>query len=145
MDFTFIQQYIGTIASWVIALFTPAEWKAFVLLICVTMAVTQIVKAGWRILPIPADQLTYKLSVLYLITCAVSFISAAYIWPPGVSWWIPGVIGGPASALTFKLGFSVIRKFAPDMAAGFNADRRRQDRGPPGGIARRKNDNESGE
>lgn len=141
MDFmSVIQQYLAPLVQWFAALFTPAEWKAFVLLIAVTMAVTQIVKVGWRVLPIPADRLTYRHSILYLLTCATAFIAAALIWPPGFSWWIPGVIGGPASALTFKVGFALLRKFAPEVAASINADRRRDDRGPPGGIARRKTD-----
>ncbi len=137
-----INQYLVPVVQWFAGLFTPGEWKAFVLLLAVTMAVTQIVKVGWRVLPIPADRLTYRHSLLYLITCAVSFIGAPFIWPTGFSWWIPGVIGGPASALVFKIGFSLLRKFAPDMAASINADRRRVDRGPPGGIARRKTDKE---
>jgi len=144
MDLSFVTQYIGTIVSWFVGLFTPAEWKAFVLLVLVAMAVTQIVKVGWRVLPIPADRLTYRHSLLYLLTCATAFTAAALIWPPGFSWWIPGVIGGPASALTFKLGFALLRKFAPDVAAGFNADRRRDNRGPPGGFPRRKSDRGDG-
>lgn len=135
-----IQQYLIPVVQWFVALFTPAEWKAFVLLIAGTMAATQIVKVGWRLLPIPADRLTYRHSLLYLITCAVAFAGAALVWPPGFSWWIPGVIAGPASALTFKIGFSLLKKFAPDAAAGFNADRRRADFGPPGGLPRRKTD-----
>lgn len=137
---TLIQQYLAPVVTWFAAIFTPAEWKSFVLLIAVTMAVTQIVKVGWRILPIPADRLTYRHSLIYLIACATSLVGAPFIWPPGFNWWIPGVIGGPASALTFKLWFALLRKFAPDIAASFNADRRRLDLGPPGGFARRKAD-----
>lgn len=140
MDLSFVTQYIGTIVSWFVGLFTPAEWKAFVLLVLVAMAVTQIVKVGWRVLPIPADRLTYKHSILYLITCGTSFFGAPFIWPPEFSWWIPGVIGGPASAITFKAGFFLIRKFFPDMAASFNADRRKMNIGPPSGIERRGKD-----
>lgn len=135
-----IQQYLAPVAQWFAGLFTPAEWKSFILLIAVTMALTQIVKVGWRILPIPADRLTYRHSLLYLITCATSLVGAAFIWPPALSWWIPGVIGGPAAALTFKIGFSLLRKFAPDVAASLNADRRRTDLGPPGGFARRQHE-----
>lgn len=135
-------QQIAPIAQWFTGLFTPAEWRAFILLLAVTMAVTQIVKVGWRVLPIPNDRLTYHHSLLYLITCATSLVGAPFIWPHGFSWWIPGVIGGPAAAMTFKLGFSLLHKFAPDIAASLNADRRRVDLGPPGGFARRKNDME---
>lgn len=133
-----IQQYIAPVFQWFAALFTPAEWKSFVLLIGVTMAATQIAKVSWRILPIPADRLTYKSSVLYLIACAASFASAPALWPPGFSWWVPGVIGGPASAVAFKILFGVLRKVSPDIASSFNADRRRRDMGPPGGLERRK-------
>lgn len=133
------QQYLVPAA---LALFTVAEWKAFVLLIAVTMATTQIVKVGWRVLPIPADRFTYRHSILYLITCGTSLLGAPFIWPAGFIWWIPGVIGGPIAALTFKLGFALLRKFSPDVAASFNADRRREDRGPPGGFPRRKTDKE---
>jgi len=131
-----IQQYL----SWFVGLFTPAEWKAFVLLLAVTIAATQIVKVGWRILPIPADRLTYRHSVLYLVTCLVAIVIAVAIWPPGFNWWVPGIIAGPTSAVVFKTGFAVLRKFAPEVAASFNADRRRDDRGPPGGFPRRRGD-----
>lgn len=119
-----IQRYFDPAVQWLFGLFTTQEWKALILLLFVTMALTQIVKVGWRILPIPADRLTYQKSIIYLITCVISLICAFFIWPPGLSWWIPGVIGGPASAVAFKLGFSILRKYAPDIAAGFNADRR---------------------
>ncbi len=131
-----IQQYL----SWFVGLFAPAEWKAFVLLLAVTIAGTQIIKVCWRFLPIPADRLTYRHSVLYLLTCLMGLGLAAAIWPPGYSWWIPGILAGPASAVVFKIGFAVLRKFAPSVAASFNADRRRDDRGPPGGFPRRKGD-----
>ena len=137
-----IQQYLVPMAQWFVGLFTTAEWKALILLLFVTMAMTQIVKVGWRILPIPADRLTYQNSIIYLITCVISFICAFFIWPPGLSWWIPGVIGGPASALAFKVGFSILRKCAPDIAAGFNADRRSTDANPTNEFTRRKTDQE---
>lgn len=134
---TLIQQYLSPLVLWFAGLFTPAEWKAFVLLIAVTIAVTQITKVFWRVLPIPADRLTYKHSILYLITCATSLLVAACLWPPGFSWWIPGIVGGPAAAIVFKLGFSLVRRFSPEVAASFNADRRRLSMGPPSGIERR--------
>lgn len=133
-----LQQYLVPGLQFIAALFTPAEWKAFFLLVCVTMAVTQIAKVGWRVLPIPADRLTYKAPVLYLIACVASAVVAKPLWPEGFSWWVAGVIGGPASAVSFKLIFALFRKFAPDLAAGFNADRRRNNFPPPGGIERRK-------
>lgn len=135
---TILQQHVVPIIQWFISLFTPAEWKAFVLVVFVTIAVTQMIKVGWRLLPIPADHLTYQPSILYLISCAVAFICAAFIWPKGFNWWIPGLISGPAAAFLFKVGFAIIKKAAPDIAASFNADRRREDLGPqPDSIGRK--------
>ena len=140
-----IQQYILPITQWVVGLFTTQEWKSLILLLLVTMALTQIVKVGWRILPIPADRLTYMNSIMYLIACVFSFVCAPFIWPPGLSWWIPGIIGGPASAVAFKVGFSILKKCAPDIAAGFNADRRSNEASPENKedeLSRRKTDQE---
>ena len=137
-----IQRYFDPAAQWLFGLFTTQEWKSLILILFVTMALTQIVKVGWRILPIPADRLTYQNSILYLITSVISFTSAFFIWPPGLSWWIPGVIMGPASALAFKVGFFILKKYAPDIAAGFNADRRRNYIDPPDGFLKRKTDKE---
>ena len=137
-----IQRYFDPAAQWLFGLFTTQEWKALILILLVTISITQLVKVGWRLLPIPADRLTYMNSIMYLITSVISMSSAFFIWPPGLSWWIPGVILGPASALVFKIGFSLFRKYAPDIAAGFNADRRRNDVDPPDGFLKRKTDKE---
>ena len=125
-----IQRYFDPAVQWLFGLFTTQEWKSIILLLLVIMALTQIVKVGWRILPIPADRLTYMNSIMYLITCVISMVCAPFIWPPGLNWWIPGVIGGPASAVVFKIGFSILKKYAPDIAAGFNADRRSNEASP---------------
>ena len=139
-----IQQYILPITQWLVGLFTTQEWKSLILLLLVTIALTQLVKVGWRLLPIPADRLTYMDSIMYLITCVISFVCAPFIWPPGLSWWIPGIIGGPASAVAFKIGFSILKKCNPDIAASFNADRRRNEASPESKeddeLARRKTD-----
>ncbi len=133
-----IQQYLAPAVQWFFGLFAPAEWKAFVLLVGVTLVVTQVIKFTWRILPfLPMDRLTYRREVMYLITVGVGFVFAWPIWPDGFSWWIPGILSGTVAAFLFKAAFFYLKKFAPDFATSFNADRRRADRGPPGGIERR--------
>lgn len=134
-------QQIVPIAQWFAGLFTPAEWKSFVLLIGVTLVVTQVIKVAWRILPfLPMDRVTYRREVMYLITVGVGFGFAWPIWPAGLAWWIPGILSGTVAAVIFKAVFFLLKKFAPDFAMSFNADRRRADLGPPGGFARRKAD-----
>lgn len=135
-----IETWIQQFAQWFAALFTPAEWKAFSLLVLVTIAITQLMKIGWRILPIPADRLTYRREIMYLTTTMVGFAFAFPIWPVGLSWWIPGILAGPVSAIAFKAGFYFVKRFAPNFAASFNADRRKLNQGPPGGFARRRKD-----
>jgi hypothetical protein len=131
---TLLQQYLAPLAQWVAGLFTPAEWKAFVLLIAVTLAATHTIKVIWRLAPISGPSHRQ----VYLVTAGIGFLVAWPIWPAGFDWWIPGVLAGPAAALAFKAGFYLIKKFAPGMAAAINADRRRREVGPPGGFERRK-------
>lgn len=132
---TLLQQYLAPVAAWFAGLFTPAEWKAFILLIGVTISATHTAKIVWRLAPVPGPAHAH----VYLLSAALGFAAAPFIWPPGFNWWIPGVLAGPCAALAFKAGFFVLKKFAPGLAAALNADRRR-DRmaAAPGGIERRK-------
>jgi len=135
---TLLQQYIVPLVVWFVSLFTAAEWRAFVLLIGVTLAATHTIKIAWRLSP-------YRGSThgqVYLASAFVGFMSAPFIWPPGFSWWIPAVMAGPAAALTFKVAFYFLKKFAPDAANIVNVERRLREQGPPGGFPRRKSDKE---
>lgn len=128
-----VQQYLATVVEWLAGLFTPAEWKAFVLLIGVTISSTHTAKIVWRLAPVPGP----RDSQVYLVSAVIGFTAAAFIWPAGFSWWVPGVLAGPSAALIFKAGFFVLKKFAPELAAALNADRRREDSEPPCDIDRR--------
>ena len=136
MDLTFITQYIGTIATWFVGLFTPAEWKAFILLIGVTLAATHTIKIAVRLSNFRGGSHAH----VYMISAIVGFISAPFIWPTGFSWWVPAVLAGPASAIVFKLVFFIIKKYAPGLASNINAERRRNEKTPPGGFFRRESD-----
>lgn len=130
---TLIQQYLAPVAGWFVGLFTPAEWKAFMLLIGVTLAGTHTLKLFWRRgkLRGPSHR------QVYLLSAAIGFFAAWPIWPAGFAWWIPGVLAGPVSALLFKAGYYLLRRFAPGLANALNANRRHLAAGPPGGFERR--------
>jgi hypothetical protein len=130
---TLIQQYLAPVVSWLTGLFTAAEWKAFVLLIGVTLSGTHTIKIIWRLGPMRGPTHRH----VYLASAGFGFVAAAFLWPAGYSWWIPGVLAGPVAAVAFKLGFYFIKRFAPGLAATLNADRRRRQHSPPGGFERR--------
>ena len=53
-------------------------------------------------------------------------VLAYFIWPAGSGGWIvAGIVGGPAANLTFKLGFGLLKRYMPDLAATVNLDRRK--------------------
>lgn len=133
---TLIQQYLSPVALWFVGLFTPAEWKAFILLICVTIAGTHTIKVVWRRSHLRGGSHTD----VYIISALLGAVSAYFLWPQGFSWWVPAILAGPASALAFKAAFFLIKKLSPDLAATLNLDRRKRDAGPPGGFPRRATD-----
>lgn len=133
---TLIQQYLSPVALWVVGLFAPAEWKAFILLICVTIAGTHTIKVVWRRSPLRGGSHTD----VYIISALLGAVSAYFLWPVGFSWWVPAILAGPASALVFKAVFFLIKKLSPGLAATLNLDRRKRDAGPPGGFPRRTTD-----
>lgn len=131
-------QYLSPVVLWFVGLFTPAEWKAFILLICVTIAGTHTIKTVWRRGPMRGGSHAH----VYVISVVLGAISAFFLWPEGFSWWVPAVLAGPTSALVFKVAFFLIKKFSPGLAATLNLDRRKRDIGPPGGFPRRPSDRE---
>jgi len=131
-----LQQYLAPAAQWLVGLFSPAEWKAFILLIAVTIAGTHTIKLAWRRSSLRGGS---HLDV-YIVSALLGAVSAYFLWPPGFSWWIPAILAGPSAALVFKVAFFAVKKFAPGLAASINADRRRRDIGPPGGFPRREGD-----
>lgn len=133
-----IQQYLSPVVLWFVGLFSPAEWKAFILLICVTIAGTHTIKVVWRRSHLRGGSHTD----VYLISALLGAVSAYFLWPAGFSWWVPAILAGPASALAFKAAFFLIKKLSPGLATTLNLDRRKRDAGPPGGFARRSTDDE---
>src|SRR3990167_6509226 len=109
--------------KWFLSLFTPAEWRAVLWLLLVTMAAVQTIKVTWRnFLPISGGSGDH----LAIVAVAVSLVAAYFIWPAGsVHWAVAGIVGGPASNVAFKLGFAVLKRFVPDLAATVNMDRRK--------------------
>lgn len=135
---TLIQQYLAPVVLWFIGLFTLAEWRAFVLLIAVTISATHTVKLVWRLSPVRGG----SHGQVNLASAIIGFSAAPFVWPSGFSWWIPAVLAGPVSVLVFKISFWTLKKFMPGFAATLNMDRRKEDMGPPpDGIGpRRKED-----
>lgn len=132
-----IQQYLVPVVLWFVGLLTPSEWRSFVLLIGVTIAATHTVKVAWRLSPLRGG----SHSQVYLASAVIGFAAAPFMWPSGLSWWVPAIMAGPVAALVFKVAFAILKRFVPDFAASLNMDRRKQDLGPPpDGVPRRKED-----
>ena len=107
---------------WFGNLFTDAEWKAMVWVICGTLGGTHVVKKLVRACPLPGggDRQIEALSVI--IAFAVTF----FVWPDeSVEWWIAAMIGAGAANLIFKLAFAVLQSKYPGLASKLNMDRRR--------------------
>lgn len=132
---TLIQQ-LSPVVLWFVGLFTPAEWRSFILLICVTIAGTHTIKVVWRRSRLRGGSHTD----VYIISALLGAVSAYFLWPSGFSWWVPAILAGPASALAFKAVFFLVKKLSPGLAATLNLDRRKRDAGPPGGFPRRATD-----
>lgn len=116
----YIQQLIN--------LLSPAEWKALLMLLAFTIAATHTVKVAWRLSPVRGG----GNKQVYLLAAVISFVASYFIWPRGsVPWWAMGTVGGPASNLTFLVGFALLGKFCPVCATALNFDRRIVNNGPP--------------
>ena len=110
------------LAKWFLGLFTTAEWRAFIWLILATLAAVQTLKLVWRYSPITGGGHGH----VAILAAVSSMVLAYFIWPAGSgSWIVAGIVGGPASNLTFKLGFGLLKRYMPDLAATVNLDRRK--------------------
>ena len=109
--------------QWFLNLLSPAEWRAILWLLLVTMAAVHIIKVTWRnYLPLVGGSGEHMVAV----AVGVSLVAAYFVWPAGsVHWAVAGIVGGPASNIAFKLGFALLKRFLPDLAATVNMDRRR--------------------
>lgn len=123
----------------VIGLLTPKEWEALLWLMACTLAATQTLKVIWRLSPLRGGGHGGVNSIAAISGMA----SAIMVWPAGETapWYVAGIIAGPASIVVFKIGFGLLNKFLPGVAATMNADRRKVETGPPPEtIERRKTD-----
>ena len=123
--------------QWFVSLMSPEEWKAVAWLLMVVLAGTHTLKILWRnCLPIKGGSGPQ----MALVASTLSMVTAYFIWPAGsVHWALAGIVGGPASNIAFKLGFAILKRFAPDMAATVNLDRRRTEGPlPPQGTPERR-------
>ena len=123
------------LAKWFLGLFTTAEWRAFIWLILATLAAVQTLKLVWRYSPITGGGHGH----VAILAAVSSMVLAYFIWPAGSgSWIVAGIVGGPASNLTFKLGFGLLKRYMPDLAATVNLDRREVWGLPPQGTPERR-------
>ena len=120
---------IDPLIQWVLNLLTTAEWRATLWLLMVTLAATHTIKVIWRnVLPISGG----GGGQVVLVAAGCSMAAAYFIWPAGsVHWAVAGIVGGPASNIAFKLGFALLKRFTPDLAATVNLDRRKVGGLPP--------------
>lgn len=131
-----IPQWIIDIVLWFVALFTPAEWKAMVLLILVTLCGTQVVKIVWRALPFTVGG--HK-ALVNLFAVGVGYLAAWKLWAGPSPWWLIGLIPGPLAITLFKSFFPMVQWLLPGLARILNADRRRDPYGlPPMGVGERR-------
>ena len=109
--------------QWFLNLLSPAEWRAILWLLLVTMAAVHTIKITWRnYLPLGGGGGGH----IAAIAAAASLVAAYFVWPAGgVHWAIAGIVGGPASNVAFKRGFALLKRFVPDLAATVNMDRRK--------------------
>lgn len=113
---------MDALTSWFLNLFSTQEWRAFIWLILATLGATHSLKLAWRHLPLAGGGHGH----VAILAAVSSMVLAYFIWPTGSgAWWIAGLICGPASNLTFKLGFGMLKRYMPDLAATVNLDRRK--------------------
>ena len=103
-------------------LFTPAECKAMVWLIIITLACTHTIKVLWRFCPVRGG----SHGQVYLVSAVVALVASYFVWPPiEGQWWTAGIVAGPASNIMFKLALAALKKIWPEGAAAINFERRR--------------------
>jgi len=126
---------IDPILQWFMNLFSLAEWRAMAWLLLATLTATHTLKIIWRRSPVPGGGGRQVALIAAILSVAFSY----FLWPPdGIPWWIAGIVGGPTSNLAFMAGFALIKKYAPDIAATMNWDRRKTYGLPPSGIPERR-------
>lgn len=126
---------MDALTSWFLGLFSQAEWRSFIWLILATLAAVQTLKVLWRYSAIGGGGHGH----VALLAAVSSMVLAYFIWPAGSgAWWIAGIICGPAANLTFKLGFGLLKRYMPDLAATVNLDRREVWGLPPQGTPERR-------
>lgn len=123
-------------AQWFLNLFTAQEWRSFIWLLLGTLTATHTVKIIWRWSPWKGGNHSH----ITLVSVIAAFAIAFFIWPAGSGpWWLAGIVAGPVSNIAFKLGFGLLKRYAPDLAATVNMDRRQAKNGlPPQGRSERR-------
>ena len=135
-----IQQYLGPVVAWILALLTPAEWAALAWLVPGTLVFTHFTKLAWRLSPIPGGG---NPNAIHLIAGAIGFLIAIPLWPGTghAPWWIAGPVAGGGGAIgIFKAFYPLLQYFFPKLAAALNADRRKLELGPPPATPERRQD-----
>ena len=126
---------MDTLTPWFLGLFSANEWRSFIWLILATLGATHTIKLAWRHLPLAGGGHGH----VALLAAVSSMVLAYFIWPAGSgSWIVAGIVGGPAANLTFKLGFGLLKRYMPDLAATVNLDRRKVWGLPPKGMLERR-------
>lgn len=127
---------MDALTQWFLGLFTQAEYRAFIWLILATMGATHAIKVIWRYSPLKGG----GHGQIALISAVAGFCLAYFIWPPIGSgpFWIAGLVAGRASNIAFKMGFALLKRYMPDLAATVNLDRREVWGLPPQGTPERR-------
>lgn len=114
---------MDALTQFFLGLFPAMEWRAFIWLILATLAFTHTAKIAWRYSPLKGG----GHGQIALISAVAGFCLAYFIWPSTGSgpFWVAGLVAGPASNIAFKVGFALLRRFMPDLAATVNLDRRK--------------------
>lgn len=128
---------IDPILERALSLFTTAEWRIVIWLLLCTVALTHIIKVLWRLSPVKGG----GNGSVQIIAIVSGFLSAFMLWPATSGpWYVAGIIVGPASSYVFKVGFALLSKLSPDLAAALNFERRRLVLGPPPATVERRNE-----
>ncbi len=114
---------MDALTQWFLSLFSAMEMRAFIWLILATLAFTHTAKIAWRYSPLKGG----GHAQIALISAVAGMCLAYFIWPPIGSgpFWVVGLVAGPASNIAFKLGFGILKRYMPDLAATVNLDRRK--------------------
>lgn len=137
-----IAQHITPLAQWFAALLTQAEWSALLWLISGTLVFTHFFKIAWRLLPVPGGG---SHNIIHLTSGLIGTAIAFSVWPASghAPWWLAGPVAGGGGAITiYKMFWPVLSTMFPAFTAKLNAERRKRNVGPPGGVSRRKEDSD---